>query len=71
MERREMYKLHYEPMNDSEGAYIQVYDYNKVVVHNIRGYLPLKVRMLHFTIEYLTGFSCHINLFISTTLCVP
>ena len=43
MERRSYYMDIYEPLDDTDGSYVKVYDNKQFVIHNIRGYLPLKV----------------------------
>ena len=42
-ERRENYMSVYETLDDGDGSYIKVLNSQKFVIHNIRGYLPLKV----------------------------
>ena len=46
MKRRENYANVYKSVEDDEGSYIKVFDNKKFVIHNVRGYLPLKVRHL-------------------------
>jgi len=43
MERRSYYMNIYEPLDDGDGSFIKVFNNKKYVIHNIRGYLPLKV----------------------------
>jgi predicted kinase len=42
-ERRENYAKNYTPIDDSEGSYCRVKNFKKFEIHNVRGYLPLKV----------------------------
>ena len=46
IERRKKYMDIYKEVEDSEGSYFKILNYHKFVMHNIRGYLPLKVRYL-------------------------
>jgi 6-phosphofructo-2-kinase/fructose-2,6-biphosphatase 2 len=43
MERRSYYMNIYEPLDEGEGSFVKVFNNKKFVIHNIRGYLPLKV----------------------------
>jgi predicted kinase len=43
--RRENYAKNYVPIDESEGSYIRVKNFKKFEIHNVRGYLPLKVRL--------------------------
>jgi len=47
-ERRRNYESVYETLDASDGSYIKIYNCKKFVINNIRGYLPLKVRLLDF-----------------------
>lgn len=52
-ERIAFYKTTYESIGDSEkGSYIQVFNCQKFIVNNVRGYLPLKVT--HFVMNLHT-----------------
>lgn len=51
-ERRQMYMDVYKEVQDNEGSYLKISNYHKFVVHNIRGYLPLKV--VHFAMNLHT-----------------
>ncbi len=44
-ERRKNYMDVYKEVEDHEGSYVKILNYHKFVIHNIRGYLPLKVRL--------------------------
>lgn len=46
MKRRENYADGYTSMQDSEGSYVRVINYKKFEIHNVRGYLPLKVSLI-------------------------
>ena len=46
MMRRENYNKSYTEVEDSEGSYVRVMNYQKFVVYNVRGYLPLKVSLI-------------------------
>lgn len=52
MERRENYKSVYKTLEDHEGSFIKVLNNKKYVIHNIRGYLPLKV--VHYVMNLHT-----------------
>lgn len=52
IERRKHYMDIYKEVEDSEGSYFKILNYHKFVMHNIRGYLPLKV--VHFTMNLHT-----------------
>jgi phosphohistidine phosphatase SixA len=53
VERREQYASVYQTLEDSDGcSYLKIFDCKKFVVHNIRGYLPLKV--VHFCMNLHT-----------------
>lgn len=52
LERRENYAKNYTPVEDSEGSYIRVKNFKKYEIHNVRGYLPLKV--VHFVMNLHT-----------------
>lgn len=52
MKRRENYADGYTSMQDSEGSYVRVINYKKFEIHNVRGYLPLKV--VHFLMNLHT-----------------
>jgi len=43
MKRRENYAGGYSSVEDSEGSYVRVINFKKFEIHNVRGYLPLKV----------------------------
>jgi len=43
MKRRENYAGGYTSVQDCEGSYVRVINYKKFEIHNVRGYLPLKV----------------------------
>merc|ERR1719330_684227 len=51
-ERRKNYMDVYKEVEDHEGSYFKILNYHKFVIHNIRGYLPLKV--VHFTMNLHT-----------------
>lgn len=51
-ERRKNYMDIYKEVEDNEGSYVKLLNYHKFVIHNIRGYLPLKV--VHFTMNLHT-----------------
>jgi len=51
-QRRKMYMDVYKEVEDSEGSYVKIRNYHKFVMHNIRGYLSLKV--VHFTMSLHT-----------------
>ena len=51
-ERRENYQRVYEPIENRDGPYIKIINSQQYVVHNIRGYLPLKV--VHFVMNLHT-----------------
>jgi len=42
-QRRKNYEKNYETIEDHEGPYVKVHDCKKFVIHNVRGYLPMKV----------------------------
>jgi len=44
--RRENYMRVYEPVDELDGSHIKIINSRQFIVHNIRGYLPLKVRIL-------------------------
>jgi len=46
MQRRKHYENIYATLQDSDGSFIKIYNSKKFIIHNIRGYLPLKV--VHF-----------------------
>ncbi len=48
IERRKKYMDVYKEVEDHEGSYMKIYNYHKFVMHNIRGYLPLKVRRIYY-----------------------
>ncbi len=48
IERRENYAKNYVSIEDEEGSYIRVKNFKKFEIHNVRGYLPLKVSSLFF-----------------------
>jgi len=52
MQRRKNYANIYRTLEDSDGCYIKVYNSKKFVIHNVRGYLPLKV--VHFIMNLHT-----------------
>lgn len=53
VERRMQYASVYQTLKDSDGcSYLKIFDCKKFVVHNIRGYLPLKV--VHFCMNLHT-----------------
>jgi len=52
MQRRKNYQNIYRTLEDSDGCYIKVYNSKKFVIHNVRGYLPLKV--VHFIMNLHT-----------------
>lgn len=52
----------YKQVEDSEGSYFKILNYHKFVMNNIRGYLPLKVRDVHFFSRFLVMemlYFCH------------
>lgn len=51
-ERRKNYMSVYKTLEDDEGSFIKVFNSKKFVIHNIRGYLPLKV--VHFVMNLHT-----------------
>lgn len=51
-ERRRNYAKSYATLGDDEGSYIKVYDCKKFVVHDVRGYLPMKIA--HFIMNLHT-----------------
>ena len=52
-ERRRQYASVYQTLDDSDGcSYLKIFDCKKFVVHNIRGYLPLKI--VHFCMNLHT-----------------
>ena len=51
-QRRANYASVYESLQDDEGSYLQVFNSKKFVVHNMRGYLLLKV--MHFVMNLHT-----------------
>ncbi len=57
MNRRRNYETIYTPVTESEGSYCRVINYRKFEIHNVRGYLPLKVSEVGSVI-----FSCMICL---------
>lgn len=65
-QRRKMYMDVYKEVEDSEGSYVKIRNYHKFVMHNIRGYLSLKVCVCVF----VWGISVHLCIFISLYLCV-
>jgi len=52
MKRRKNYQSVYSSVSDSEGSYCRVINYKKFEIHNVRGYLPLKV--IHFIMNLHT-----------------
>lgn len=52
MKRRENYADGYTSVQDCEGSYVRVINYKKFEIHNVRGYLPLKV--VHFLMNLHT-----------------
>lgn len=42
-QRRQNYMSVYSSLEDSEGSYIKIFNNKKFVIHNVHGYLPLKV----------------------------
>jgi len=52
MKRRENYAGGYTSVQDCEGSYVRVINYKKFEIHNVRGYLPLKV--VHFLMNLHT-----------------
>jgi hypothetical protein len=60
MERRSYYMNIYEPLDDGDGSFVKVFNNKKFVIHNIRGYLPLKVRcsMPLLTLRDYTSTCC-------------
>jgi len=52
MQRRKNYEGIYHTLEDSDGCYIKVLNSRKFVIHNVRGYLPLKV--VHFIMNLHT-----------------
>lgn len=59
-ERREYYEKVYQTLEDEDGSYIKNYDFKKFVIHNVRGYLPLKV--CHFVMNvHSLGRSFHLT----------
>jgi len=50
--RRNNYKTVYRSLEDSEGSYMKIFNNKKFVIHNVRGYLPLKV--VHFIMNLHT-----------------
>jgi len=51
-QRRANYAKVYESMQDDEGSYLQIFNSKKFVVHNMRGYLAMKV--VHFVMNLHT-----------------
>lgn len=51
-QRRENYISVYEPVDETDGAYIKIINSKQFIVNNIRGYLPLKV--VHFVMNLHT-----------------
>ncbi len=43
--RRQNYMEVYEPVEQAEGPYLKIINSRQFIVSNIRGYLPLKVRI--------------------------
>jgi len=52
IQKRQNYMSVYEPLEDRDGSYIKVFNNKKFTIHNIRGYLPLKV--VHFIMNLHT-----------------
>jgi len=52
MKRREMYRNVYQTLTEDEGSYVKIVNYKKFEIHNVRGYLPLKV--VHFIMNLHT-----------------
>jgi broad specificity phosphatase PhoE len=50
--RRENYMQVYEPLSEKDGPHIKIINSKRFIVHNIRGYLPLKV--VHFVMNLHT-----------------
>lgn len=46
MQRRENYKDVYETVDERDGSYIKIINSQTYIVHNCRGYLPQKVRLV-------------------------
>lgn len=44
--RRANYEKVYEPLSDRDGSYIKIINSKQYIVNAIRGYLPLKVRLM-------------------------
>jgi len=52
MARRANYETYYQPVDEDDGPFCKIVDSHKYVVHNIRGYLSLKV--VHFVMNLHT-----------------
>jgi broad specificity phosphatase PhoE len=52
MARRANYETYYEPVDESDGPFCKIVNSHRYVVHNIRGYLSLKV--VHFVMNLHT-----------------
>mmetsp|Transcript_5548 Transcript_5548/g.7097 ORF Transcript_5548/g.7097 Transcript_5548/m.7097 type:complete len:482 (+) Transcript_5548:296-1741(+) len=51
-ERRKNYMSVYTEVQDHEGSYVKIMNFKKFIIHDVRGYLPLKV--VHFTMNLHT-----------------
>ena len=51
-QRREQYMSVYQPVSDRDGPHVKIINSKEFIVHNIRGYLPLKV--VHFVMNLHT-----------------
>lgn len=51
-QRRANYKAQYEPLSEADGPFVKIINSKQFIVHNIRGYLPLKV--VHFVMNLHT-----------------
>ncbi len=54
-QRRANYAKVYESMQDDEGSYLQIFNSKKFVVHNMRGYLAMKVS---FHLDLIYYYTC-------------
>lgn len=52
MARRANYETHYQPVDEKDGPFCKIVNSHRYVVHNIRGYLSLKV--VHFVMNLHT-----------------
>ena len=48
LKRRENYMSQYEPVTEKDGPFCRIINSKQFIVSNIRGYLPLKVRVNDF-----------------------